>query len=371
MKASSVGGWVLRARGRNAAAPAALERLKRRIERQADRWRSRPTAQARLHRDRRARRHRPPRPWRRLRGAEARRPAAALRFPARDRRRARELGRHPRAEPRARREAARRPRRGPSARLRRLRGPIGKGEYGGGEVIVWDRGRWQPKGDPVRGMKKGQLDFTLQGEKLKGAGTSSAWPKPRREARELAADQGQRRRGRARAPDPDILEEAPASVISGRTIEDIAAGRPASPAETSGARPPRRSRRRRRPTPSRASSRRRSRRCGQAADRRALGPRDQVRRLPAAGADPRRQGAAADPQRPGLDATASARRFRRARSAPLRERDPRRRAGGRERGGPPTSPRCRPTSPPGGATASGSTCSMLLYLDGADLRARR
>ena len=47
-------------------------------------------------------------------------------------------------------------------------GTIGPGQYGSGEVIVWDRGRWQPEGDPVRGLKKGRLDFTLEGAKLKG-----------------------------------------------------------------------------------------------------------------------------------------------------------------------------------------------------------
>ena len=84
-------------------------------------------------------------------------------------------------------------------------GQIAKGQYGGGEVIVWDRGRWEPEGDPARGLKKGRLDFTLDGVKLKGR-----WHlvrmggEARREARELAADQGQRRggphRGRPRHP---------------------------------------------------------------------------------------------------------------------------------------------------------------------------
>ena len=38
-----------------------------------------------------------------------------------------------------------------------------KGEYGGGTMIVWDRGRWQPEGDPRKGYAKGHLDFTLDG----------------------------------------------------------------------------------------------------------------------------------------------------------------------------------------------------------------
>src|SRR3546814_19116573 len=45
-------------------------------------------------------------------------------------------------------------------------GTIPQGEYGGGTVIVWDRGRWSPIGDPRKGMAKGHLDFELHGEKL-------------------------------------------------------------------------------------------------------------------------------------------------------------------------------------------------------------
>jgi len=49
-------------------------------------------------------------------------------------------------------------------------GNIPKGEYGAGAVIVWDRGRWIPEGDPEAGMAKGHLSFTLQGERLAGGG---------------------------------------------------------------------------------------------------------------------------------------------------------------------------------------------------------
>ncbi len=109
-------------------------------------------------------------------------------------------------------------------------GTIPKGQYGGGEVIVWDRGRWIPEGDPAKGLAKGHLDFTLEGAKLKGR-----WHLVR-----MGARRGEKRENwllikggddEARdADDPDILETAPASVITGRTIEDIAAGRPAPPA---------------------------------------------------------------------------------------------------------------------------------------------
>jgi bifunctional non-homologous end joining protein LigD len=47
-------------------------------------------------------------------------------------------------------------------------GVIPKGEYGGGTVVVWDRGTWQPEGDAREAMKKGRLTFSLEGEKLSG-----------------------------------------------------------------------------------------------------------------------------------------------------------------------------------------------------------
>ncbi|HEV3396967.1 MAG TPA: DNA ligase D [Xanthobacteraceae bacterium] len=47
-------------------------------------------------------------------------------------------------------------------------GNIPKGEYGGGAMIVWDRGRWTPDGDPHRGLDKGHLQFMLEGTRLKG-----------------------------------------------------------------------------------------------------------------------------------------------------------------------------------------------------------
>lgn len=106
-------------------------------------------------------------------------------------------------------------------------GAIPKGQYGGGEVIVWDRGRWEPEGDPARGLRKGRLDFTLEGAKLKGRWhlvRMGGKPGEKRENWLLIKGSDAAARD---AADPDILEEAPASVISGRTVEDIAADKPA------------------------------------------------------------------------------------------------------------------------------------------------
>ncbi|WP_322060691.1 DNA ligase D [Paraburkholderia sp. J63] len=47
-------------------------------------------------------------------------------------------------------------------------GAIPQRQYGAGDVMVWDRGTWEPVGDPREGMKAGKLVFRLHGEKLAG-----------------------------------------------------------------------------------------------------------------------------------------------------------------------------------------------------------
>jgi len=48
-------------------------------------------------------------------------------------------------------------------------GTIPKGQYGGGTVMLWDRGFWEPEGDPDKMLAKGDLKFSLNGEKLHGS----------------------------------------------------------------------------------------------------------------------------------------------------------------------------------------------------------
>src|ERR1700751_5535520 len=47
-------------------------------------------------------------------------------------------------------------------------GIIPKGQYGGGTVMLWDRGTWEPHVDVDEGLEKGSLKFALHGQKLKG-----------------------------------------------------------------------------------------------------------------------------------------------------------------------------------------------------------
>src|SRR4030088_165169 len=54
---------------------------------------------------------------------------------------------------------------------RKFEGSIPKGEYGGGEVIIWDQGTYAPEGDMSTRdqLARGELKFTLNGEKLRGS----------------------------------------------------------------------------------------------------------------------------------------------------------------------------------------------------------
>ena len=51
---------------------------------------------------------------------------------------------------------------------RNFEGCIPKGEYGGGVVMLWDEGYWEPQTDVDEGLKKGSLKFVLKGRRLKG-----------------------------------------------------------------------------------------------------------------------------------------------------------------------------------------------------------
>ncbi|WP_200840685.1 non-homologous end-joining DNA ligase, partial [Geminicoccus flavidas] len=113
-------------------------------------------------------------------------------------------------------------------------GNIPKGEYGGGSVIVWDRGSWRPEGDPEAGLKKGRLTFMLEGEKLAGGWHLVRMHKRRGEKRDnwLLIKQDD---AAARPEDaPDITEERPDSVLSGRSNADVASGAPAAEAKPAG-----------------------------------------------------------------------------------------------------------------------------------------
>lgn len=102
-------------------------------------------------------------------------------------------------------------------------GHIPKGQYGAGEVIVWDRGEWEPDGDPVKSYEAGKLSFVLHGQKLAGGWSlvrTGAGKKAKKEQWLLI----KKRDADARSTDSyDILEQQPESVLSGSPPEDTTA----------------------------------------------------------------------------------------------------------------------------------------------------
>jgi bifunctional non-homologous end joining protein LigD len=107
-------------------------------------------------------------------------------------------------------------------------GVIPEGQYGGGTVIVWDRGTWMPESDPHKGLEKGRLDFNLHGEKLMGGWHLVRMAKRRGKKRDNWLLIKAKDEAALSARDPDILEAEPQSVISGRTIEGMAANKKAA-----------------------------------------------------------------------------------------------------------------------------------------------
>ncbi|WP_460136348.1 DNA ligase D [Pseudomonas sp. S1_E04] len=97
-------------------------------------------------------------------------------------------------------------------------GSIPAGQYGAGDVIVWDRGIWQPHEDPRKAYAAGKLTFTLIGEKLsgdwalvrtrlKGSGDKEQWL--------LIKEKDPQARP---AADYDIVQAEPNSVLSDASI---------------------------------------------------------------------------------------------------------------------------------------------------------
>lgn len=104
-------------------------------------------------------------------------------------------------------------------------GTIPQGQYGGGTVMLWDEGSWEPIGNPVRSLAKGNLTFTLSGKRLKGR-----WHLVRMRRR---PSDGKREnwlliKGKDEYADSNgasAVEKYTESVASRRTMEGIARGK--------------------------------------------------------------------------------------------------------------------------------------------------
>ena len=101
----------------------------------------------------------------------------------------------------------------------KFEGIIPEGEYGGGTVMIWDRGTWTPESEDVdAALKKGELKLRLDGEKLKG---SWVLVRTRRSGESKPAWLLIKHRDEWAAK-RDIAEEAPRSVVSNRLLVEIA-----------------------------------------------------------------------------------------------------------------------------------------------------
>jgi bifunctional non-homologous end joining protein LigD len=93
-------------------------------------------------------------------------------------------------------------------------GVIPEGEYGGGTVMIWDRGTWEPQAPDVdRALAKGDLKLTLRGRKLKGS-----WVLVHTDGRRWLLIK--HRDAAASTEDPSLTR--PLSVVSRRTMAGIA-----------------------------------------------------------------------------------------------------------------------------------------------------
>jgi len=106
-------------------------------------------------------------------------------------------------------------------------GVIPEKQYGAGTVMLWDRGTWHPLGDPVEGYAKGNLKFTLDGEKLQGGWAlirthgSRYGGKSDKQAWLLIKE----RDDHVQRGGVPIVERMPDSVATGRSLGEIAKAR--------------------------------------------------------------------------------------------------------------------------------------------------
>ncbi len=107
-------------------------------------------------------------------------------------------------------------------------GTIPKGQYGGGTVQLWDRGYWESD-DPKGGYKKGDLKFTLHGDKLHGSWVLVRMRNDRNGGKRTNWLLIKHRDEFAKEGTANNILEEDRSVASGRTMEQIAEGKGRTP----------------------------------------------------------------------------------------------------------------------------------------------
>ncbi|MGL4962087.1 MAG: DNA ligase D [Inquilinus sp.] len=110
-------------------------------------------------------------------------------------------------------------------------GTIPKGQYGGGSVQLWDRGFWEPEGrtSPQQQLAKGELKFTLEGDRLHGSWVLVRMKRDRTGGKRSNWLLIKHRDEHAVEADGDAVLAEDRSVASGRAMAEIAAGRGRGP----------------------------------------------------------------------------------------------------------------------------------------------
>ena len=107
-------------------------------------------------------------------------------------------------------------------------GTIPKGQYGGGTVQLWDRGTWESD-DPEKGFKKGDLKFTLHGDKMRGSWVLVRMRHDRNGGGRTNWLLIKHRDEFAREGDANTILDEDRSVASGRSMAEIAEGKGKAP----------------------------------------------------------------------------------------------------------------------------------------------
>src|SRR5579863_2377387 len=105
-------------------------------------------------------------------------------------------------------------------------GVIPAGEYGGGTVLLWDRGTWEPlEPDPDKSLEKGMLKFALNGDKLHGHWMLVRLKRRPRDRTDNWLLVKERDEAAIPGSGSAVVDELAESVESHRSIDDIAADR--------------------------------------------------------------------------------------------------------------------------------------------------
>lgn len=112
---------------------------------------------------------------------------------------------------------------------RNFEGTIPKEEYGGGTIMLWDEGYWEPQEDIDQGLKEGSLKLVLKGKRLKGK-----WALVRMKAKESVADKNWLliKEKDEYVLNHDGISGFTTSIRSGRTMAEISEGKQMEQKET-------------------------------------------------------------------------------------------------------------------------------------------